>query len=73
VWPAVNPRIRVRAAWVLLVLCVIGWPVSMFTFASSEPPAILSLSWGAMILTCLDIVSTQDVRKQQEGEGDEDA
>lgn len=50
------------------MICVVGWPVSMFTFAKNEPPAILSLSWGAMILTCLDIVSTQDVRKQQEDE-----
>ncbi len=64
-----NPKARVYFAWALLLACVVGWPVSMFTFAASEPPWILSLSWGAMILTCLDIVSTQDVRKQQEGEG----
>lgn len=61
-----SPKIRVYLAWALLFVCVIGWPVSMFTFAKNEPPAILSLSWGAMILTCLDIVSTQDVRKEQD-------
>jgi hypothetical protein len=64
--PLVSPKVRVRAAWVLLVLCLIGWPVSLFSFAATEPPWVLSLSWGAMILTCVDIVSTTDVRKQQD-------
>jgi uncharacterized membrane protein YfcA len=63
-----NPRIRVRAAWALLVCSVIGWPVSALTFAQGEPPVVLGLSWLAITLTALDIVSTQDVRKQQDGE-----
>ena len=64
-----SPKVRVRAAWALLVLCLIGWPVSLFSFAATEPPWVLSLSWGAMILTALDIVSTQDVREKQENGG----
>jgi hypothetical protein len=64
----VSPKVRVWAAWGLLVACLVGWPVSCQTFAKDEPPWVLSLSWGALILTALDIVSTQDVRKEQEGE-----
>lgn len=63
-----DPRIRVRMAWVLLTLSLVGWPVSAVTFAKGEPPVVLALSWLAITLTALDIVSTQDVRKQQDGE-----
>lgn len=63
-----DPRIRVRAAWVLLVASLLGWPLSALTFAQGEPPVVLGLSWLAITLTALDIVSTQDVRKQQDGE-----
>jgi hypothetical protein len=66
-----SPRIRLWAAWILLVACLIGWAASLFVFATGEPPWVLSLSWGALILTCLDIISTQDVRKKQEGSGGE--
>lgn len=62
-----NPRIRLYGAWALLVASLILWPVSMVTFARNEPPVVLSLSWFAITLTALDIVGTQDVRKQQEG------
>ena len=60
---------RVRVALVLLVLSIVGWPVSAFTWAKGEPPFILGLSWLAITLTCADIVVSTDVRKQQE-EGD---
>ena len=66
----VNPKHRVWAAWGLLVVCVVGWPVSALTVFSGEPQGILGLSWAAIIITCLDIVATSDVRKSQEGEGD---
>ena len=65
-----NPKVRLYGAWALLVASLCLWPVSMFTFAKEEPPVVLSLSWFAITMTCLDIVSTQDVRKQQEGEGE---
>jgi hypothetical protein len=61
-----NPKVRLYGAWTLLVCSLVLWPVSCQTFAKDEPPAVLSLSWLAITLTCLDIVSTQDVRKQQE-------
>jgi hypothetical protein len=63
----VSPKVRVRAAWALLVVCLIGWPVTAMTVFASEPQGILGLSWGASIITALDIISTQDVRQQQEG------
>jgi hypothetical protein len=64
----VSPKWRVRAAWALLVVCLISWPTTALTVAREEPQFILGLSWTALILTCLDIVSTSDVRKEQEGE-----
>jgi hypothetical protein len=63
-----SPKVRVWSAWALLVVCFIAWPVTALTVFSHEPQGILGLSFLAIIITCLDIVSTQDVRRQQEGE-----
>jgi len=62
----VSPKTRVRLAWVLLVASLVGWPVSALTFATGEPPVVLGLSWLAITLTALDILSTQDVRREQD-------
>ncbi len=62
-----SPKVRVWAAWALVVVCLVGWPVSALTIAKEEPQFILALSWIAILVTALDVVSTQDVRKQQEG------
>lgn len=59
-------QLRIRVAWVLLVFSAVGWPLSQFTIAKEEPPFILGLSWLAIILTSVDILSTQDVRHKQE-------
>lgn len=61
-----SPRTRVRAAGALLVLSLIGWPLSALTIAQDEPPVVLGLSWLAITLTALDILSTQDVRRTQD-------
>lgn len=61
-----DPRNRVKAATWLLYTCTVGWPISMFTFAKNEPPTMLSLSWLALIVTCLILIATTDVREQQE-------
>lgn len=61
-----NPKYRVYGATVLFFLSVIGWPLSAFTFAKDEPPFILGLSWMAITLTALDILSTADVRAQED-------
>jgi hypothetical protein len=62
-----SPKVRLYGAWALLVATLILWPVSMFTFAREEPPVVLSLSWFAITVTMIDVISTQDVRKEQEG------
>lgn len=59
-------RARIIGAWILLIGATIGWPVSALTVAKEEPPFILGLSWLAIILTAVDILATQDVRKQEE-------
>lgn len=59
-------KLRIILAWVLLVGSLIGWPLSMLTFAKNEPPFVLSLSWGAIALTALDILSTTDARDKLE-------
>lgn len=66
-----SPKIRLYAAWALLVASLILWPVSCQTFAKGEPPVVLSLSWFAITLTAWDVVSTASVRVKQEEEGDD--
>lgn len=56
-------KAEVWVAWALLVVSLIGWPVSALTFASEEPPAILGLSWFAITLTALDLLKTSRVHK----------
>jgi hypothetical protein len=53
-------------AWGILVVSIVGWPVSALTVFHDEPQGILGLSWLALILTAFDILSTQDVRQQHE-------
>jgi len=59
-------KVRIIGAWVLLAVSLIGWPTSQLTIARDEPPFVLALSWLAIILTAVDILSTQDVRKSQD-------
>lgn len=68
-----SPTWRVRAAWALLAVTLVAWPVAAFTVAKAEPQFILALSFLAIVVTCLDVVSTQDVRKEQEGDAGDDA
>lgn len=65
-----NPVVRFRSAVIIFFGCLILWPVSQFTFARHEPPTILGLSWGAMILTALDIMASTDIRKELEDEAE---
>jgi drug/metabolite transporter (DMT)-like permease len=51
--------------WMLLVLSIVLWPVSMFTFAKDEPPAVLSLSWFAITLTAATGLVAAYVKKDQ--------
>lgn len=64
----VSPQGRVRFAWTILSLCVVGWPTTALTIFKNEPQGILGLSWIALILTAVDILITTDVRREQEGD-----
>lgn len=58
-------RARVIAAWVLLVGAAVGWPVSMLTVAADEPPFVLSLSWLALVVESLSLLTTSQVHEEQ--------
>ena len=64
---SVSPKWRVRAAWGLLVVTLVAWPTTALTVFRDEPQGILGLSFLALIVESLNVVSTQDVRRQQEG------
>lgn len=60
----VQPTTRIRGASYLLQASVVGWLYTQFTI--DEPPVILAISWFAIILTCVDILLTTDVRKEED-------
>ena len=57
---------RIIAAWVLLVGALIGWPLSMLTFAAEEPPFILSLSWLAVVIEAGSLLTASQVHRDQD-------
>jgi uncharacterized membrane protein YfcA len=63
-------RIRVIAAWLLVLGAVAGWPLSLFTLAKDEPPFVLSLSWLAILIEGVTLLTTSQVHEEQ-GENDQ--
>lgn|GEM_PF-2201247 len=63
---ALSPKWRRRAAFALIAITLVGWPVSALTFAKGEPQFILGLSWLAITLTAVDVAATTDVRVEEE-------
>jgi hypothetical protein len=59
-------KARKILAWSLLVIGLIGWPVSQLTFARNEPPMVLALSWLAIILSALDAVFIVKVEEEND-------
>lgn len=56
-WTQRNAKtIKRIISWATLVFSVVGWPLSIFTFAKGEPQTVLHLSWGAIFLGALDAV-----------------
>jgi hypothetical protein len=53
--------VRLRLAWITVVVSIIGWPLSALTWAANEPQFVLALSWLALTITALDVLSTSDV------------
>lgn len=62
----VKPHHRLWGAKVLLDLSLVLWVVSALTWASREQQTILGLSWLAITITCIDVLFTTDVRKEQD-------
>lgn len=58
-------KVRIYFGWGLLVASILAWPITALTVFKDEPQGILGLSWAAIILTAIDILSTQDVRDKQ--------
>ena len=65
-----TPVWRLRIAWIVVFVSVIGWPLSAISFAADEPQFVLGLSWLAITITALDVLSTSDVRAEQDDNGD---
>jgi hypothetical protein len=61
-----SPRWRRRAAVALIVVTLVGWPLSALTWAKEEPQFVLALSWLAITLTAVDVAFTADVRVEQD-------
>lgn len=59
-------RARTVTAWVMLVGSIVGWPVSALTVARHEPQFVLGLSWLAIVLTAMDLLSTSQVYERQD-------
>lgn len=66
---SIPPRVRLWAAWVVLLATIAGWPVSALWLARGEPQFVLGLSWMALTLTALDILATTDTRVAVDKEG----
>lgn len=61
-----DPAHRVKAAWIVLVICCIAWPVTSLTIFAREPQGVLALSWLAVIENSILLIATTDVRREQE-------
>jgi hypothetical protein len=57
-------RARTIAAWCLLIGSTIAWPVTQLTIAKDEPPFTLGLSWLAIILTSMDLLTSSQVHEE---------
>jgi uncharacterized membrane protein YfcA len=58
-------RARTILAWTLLIGSLIGWPLSAFTVARHEPQFVLGLSWLAITLTAMDLLTSSQVHEEQ--------
>jgi hypothetical protein len=65
-------RIKVVAAFWAVPATLLAWGVSAFTWAREEPQFVLGLSWLAITLTAIDILTTAQVHEEN-GDGNDDA
>lgn len=64
-------KAKVVFAWCLLIGCLIGWPSSLLWLAATEPPFVLSLSWLALIIESITLITSAQVRRDQSDESNE--
>lgn len=62
-------RARTIGAWVLFCGSLVGWPLSALTWARGEPQFVLGLSWLAITLTALDLITSSQVHEEQGEQG----
>lgn len=58
-------RARVIGAWVLLIGSAVGWPVAALTWARDEPQFVLGLSFLAIIIESLTLLTASQVHRDQ--------
>lgn len=58
-------RVRVLLGVLLEIVVVINWPLSLFTYASTEPPIVLSLSWAALVIEGLTLITASQAFEEQ--------
>jgi hypothetical protein len=68
----VDPRLRRRLALGIVLVSLVAWPITALTVARHEPQFVLGLSWFAITLTAVDVLSTSDVRVEVEAESSEE-
>lgn len=59
-----EPKRNLVLAWCLFGLSIIGFPISVLTFAKGEPITVLGLSWLALAYTSWDIICTSTLRAE---------
>lgn len=65
-------RIKVMVAFWSVPGSLVAAVISALTWAKDEPPNVLALSWLAITLTAIDILTTAQVHEEN-GDGDQSA
>lgn len=63
-------RIRVVAAFWAIPGSLVCWGLSALTWARAEPQFVLGLSWLAITLTAVDILTTSQVHEENDNGDD---
>lgn len=64
-------RRRVVIAFWSIPASIILWPVSSLTFAKGEPLSVLALSWLAITVTAIDVLTSSQIHEEGTN-GDDD-
>jgi len=64
-------RRRVLIAFWSVPATLVLWPVSTVTFAKDEPISVLALSWIAITVTAVDVLTSAQIHEEGNGDGDD--